>query len=1005
MKQNTHFFWVLLLMLPAIVAIAQPTNDLCVNAGVLTCGSNVNGTTVSSVPEPSSPGGCASLYGVWYTFTGDGNIATLTSTTGGFDHEIDVFTGSCGTLMNIACQDASVGTETYSFLTTNGTVYYVYIAYFSTTGTSIQTGTFTLSLTCTPLPTNDNCSSAITLTPGAPGAACPGATPGNTTGATQSQTACTGIADDDVWYSFMATASTHFVTIASSVDMVHQTFSGTCGSLTSVICSDPNTSTLTGLMVGTTYYIRVHTWSSGNNATFDICITTPPSNDNCAGAITLTTQTNAASCSSPVSATTSGATTSVSDCSTSQDDVWFTFTANAVTQIVRFESVTATLGSVTSMGMNLYTTCGGAQTNCNPGITLTSGTGAANLTGLTIGTTYFLRVWTGGTSNAANFNICIIDLPPAPSNDLCSNAQALVCNGGSINGTTTGCLPEASSPGGCSSLYGVWYTFTGDGSFVTLASVPTGFNHEIDIFTGSCGTFTTVVCQDGSTGTETYSFSTTNGTVYYVYIAHFSTTATALETGTFTLSLSCIPPPSNDNCAGATALTPQANAASCSSPVSATTAGASTSVGDCSTGQDDVWFTFTAGAATQTVRFESVTATLGSVSSMGMNLYTACGVGTGTNCNTGITLTSGAGQANLTGLTTGTTYFLRVWTAGTSNAASFNICIINPPPVPTNDACAGAIPVTNGSSITLNVASATNETSAPTCSGVSLSTKGVWYVYTQPAGQTSTVTIAGCNTDYDSRVRVYTGTCAALVCVTGDDNDDCSGPGNANAETTTFTASAPLLRGGVSAPVDYYILITGAGDNLSFSVSAAALPLELTSFTAKNNGAVNTLAWETATEKNVQWHIVERSANGSKWTEVGRKAALNDARNAMKYEMEDKTPLARTYYRLRSVDFDGAENISRTVVVTRTSDLFSINTAYPSPTSDRVVVQFNSVHEADVIIRVSDLMGRIVLTQNWAAADGINDAPVSLQSLQAGVYMITVADGNTVTAPVRVVKQ
>jgi hypothetical protein len=234
------------------------------------------------------------------------------------------------------------------------------------------------------------------------------------------------------------------------------------------------------------------------------------------------------------------------------------------------------------------------------------------------------------------------------------------------------------------------------------------------------------------------------------------------------------------------------------------------------------------------------------------------------------------------------------------------------------------------------------------------------------------------------------------------------------ATGANYNASFAQIRHCTGAVNDYSngsvtgTIATGAGFTTfsPFGVSGAApAPLELTSFTGKNNGAVNTLAWETATEKNVQWHIVERSANGSKWTEVGRKAALNDARNAMKYEMEDKTPLARTYYRLRSVDFEGAENISRTVVVTRTSDLFSINTAYPSPTSDRVVVQFNSVHEADVIIRVSDLMGRIVFTQNWAAADGINDAPVSLQTLQAGVYMITVADGNTVTAPVRVVKQ
>ena len=52
-----------------------------------------------------------------------------------------------------------------------------------------------------------------------------------------------------------------------------------CGALGAAIeCSDPNTSDLTGLTPGNTYYVQVYTWTSlgGRDTTFDICVGTPP---------------------------------------------------------------------------------------------------------------------------------------------------------------------------------------------------------------------------------------------------------------------------------------------------------------------------------------------------------------------------------------------------------------------------------------------------------------------------------------------------------------------------------------------------------------------------------------------------------------------------------------------------------------------------------------------------------------------------------------------------------
>src|SRR5690606_32523811 len=131
------------------------------------------------------------------------------------------------------------------------------------------------------------CADAIALTVN-PDYDCGTVTSGTVAGATDSGVSgsgCFGTDDDDVWYSFEATATEHRVSLinvaGSTIDMYHAVYDATpgCGALTAaVICSDANTSNLTGLTIGNTYYVQVYTWTStgGQTSTFDICVGTPP---------------------------------------------------------------------------------------------------------------------------------------------------------------------------------------------------------------------------------------------------------------------------------------------------------------------------------------------------------------------------------------------------------------------------------------------------------------------------------------------------------------------------------------------------------------------------------------------------------------------------------------------------------------------------------------------------------------------------------------------------------
>ncbi|WP_265429949.1 hypothetical protein, partial [Chryseobacterium sp. YIM B08800] len=128
-------------------------------------------------------------------------------------------------------------------------------------------------------PANDNCSGAVNLTVN-PDLACGTTISGTTAWATSSsETAPTCGAtgtNDDVWYKFTATNTTHRIVLSNvsgSTDMAMAVYSGACGNLVQLNCSDPNTMDVSGLTVGQEYKVRVWTWSndSTTNATFNIC--------------------------------------------------------------------------------------------------------------------------------------------------------------------------------------------------------------------------------------------------------------------------------------------------------------------------------------------------------------------------------------------------------------------------------------------------------------------------------------------------------------------------------------------------------------------------------------------------------------------------------------------------------------------------------------------------------------------------------------------------------------
>jgi len=178
-------------------------------------------------------------------------------------------------------------------------------------------------------------------------------------------------------------------------------------------------------------------------------------------------------------------------------------------------------------------------------------------------------------------------------------------------------------------------------------------------------------------------------------------------------------------------------------------------------------------------------------------------------CGTGSATTSGT-SVNLTGLTPNTTYTFCVRTddCGGGGATSYQSTTFTTAPLP-NDACAGAITTTCGSTVTGSTVGASSDSGQGTCGSAGTPGNGVWY---KLVGNGAQVTLNLCASAYDTKVHVFSGSCGGLSCVGS--NDD--------SPTCGTTRSQFVFNASVG--VDYYILVSGFGSATgAFSMSISCL--------------------------------------------------------------------------------------------------------------------------------------------------------------------------------------
>lgn len=596
-----------------------PSNDLCSDAIEIIpsntandCGtSTIVGTTGFSTFDLPQCSYSSGPNDVWYKFTAtqDHHIVKVDPT--GFQQiGVEIFDGCGG--QRISCSNYKIH---FLYDLIIGNTYFIRI--FADVNKEFE---ICISHPDSP-PINDDCSSSISITP-VNSMACQENNFYSNENATFSNNACIGISNDDVWFDFTATHTSHIISLDFLFDIYTlgekgiasaylEVFSGSCDSLISIGCSSDPYTIVNNLVVGQKYYYKVYSFFTNGYFSFYTCVGTPPSppiNDECTGAVEIFPNLNTF-CLERESASTIGATGSdTTSCgfTFSDDNVWFKFKAisDRHSLSIHNEQILLNLYDDNDFTISVFSDSCSMQNLvvCDVFINAsnTANINTLLVNNLTIGEYYHVAVNTVDLNTYANFEICLSTPPKPPANDECENSINLSLsedplNGDPISGTTYySTFDSLSNLCFTGKSADVWYDFTATSTDMVLALSDikeSNFGEDdydlpVAIYSGSCDNLEEEFCGFiQSVHLESLDIDSN-------YLVQIRSNFTDYKD--FSICVKEAPlPPINDECSNAIPLFIN-DYGLCDSITSFTTYGATRSISDHSfyKGDDDVWFSF-----------------------------------------------------------------------------------------------------------------------------------------------------------------------------------------------------------------------------------------------------------------------------------------------------------------------------------------------------------------------------------------------------------------------------
>lgn len=204
------------------------------------------------------------------------------------------------------------------------------------------------------------------------------------------------------------------------------------------------------------------------------------------------------------------------------------------------------------------------------------------------------------------------------------------------------------------------------------------------------------------------------------------------------------------------------------------------------------------------------------------------------------------------------------------------------------------------------------------------------------------------------------------------------------------TVAGSLAQGSITSTLafsSYSPVSFGSKNNIN------PLPVELVSFTGDCSGKGVELQWQTATETNNHYFVLERSADAVVYDTIASIEGAGNSTTPITYNYIDRAPVNGIgYYRLKQVDIDGTGKYYNAISVvcegigTETTSL----SVYPNPFRDEFVLKGQGCDDGSALIRVCDALGKEYMVIDCPVENGALHAVFDGSSLPPAVYFVHV---------------
>jgi hypothetical protein len=212
------------------------------------------------------------------------------------------------------------------------------------------------------------------------------------------------------------------------------------------------------------------------------------------------------------------------------------------------------------------------------------------------------------------------------------------------------------------------------------------------------------------------------------------------------------------------------------------------------------------------------------------------------------------------------------------------------------------------------------------------------------------------------------------------------------AESGTYSHTGSV---GLSAANAGTLSVTGVSSFSPFSFGTIdninnPLPIDLLSFDAKAEDKLVLVNWQTATETNNDYFIIERSKDGITSERIGIVQGAGNSNKVLNYEFVDQNPYSGTsYYRLTQVDYDGQSETFDWVAVNRIAEEEPSVQIFPNPLSNGPLnLDFNNI-EGNIQLSIFDFSGRLVYSQNMEIMNTNIKIPINLAKGSYSIHIIS----------------